>query len=139
MRVFMLLLVLAGCKLSNSEWFVESWDDPTPGFPGQAVIRHQGDIYKATCLASYVIVYDPSNPETPVSQEEHPCGVMREYVGRSIPRLPDADGWVIRMFIADEERMLQLQKNVPFNEHGLDMTKRYRESYTILSVAHQQQ
>ena len=92
-----------------------------------------------------MIVYDPSNPKTPVSQEEHPCGVIREYVGRSIPsksRLPDADGWVIQMSVDDEKRILQLQKNVPFNEHGLDMTRHkewYRESYTILSVAHQQQ
>jgi hypothetical protein len=120
----LLLTVLVGCKSKvtpklespNDEWFVVSWENvpPVDKFGGvhlpQVTLRHHGNIYKAHCQSSYMMLTDPDIPKN-LRQKAKPCGsLISGYVGRSIlpksKNVPDKDGWAIQMW-PDKDGVLE--------------------------------
>ena len=150
-------MVLVGCTTATSptqtkavpqrdpkdDWFIVSWEAPTDlellARDGVATMRHHGNVYKARCLNSYMMLKDPDIPQQ-LRHKDRPCGsLIREYVGHTIPGTSlqnfegnppvDASGWFAVMWL-DTKGHLDLQKDSFYPANG----EWFKETFETVSV-----
>jgi hypothetical protein len=147
-RAVLLLFATLLCRAQTplgDDWYVVALDS----VKSEVTLRHLGNIYKALCGRSDVLLLQRIGPYRrdavnlkDGSVKQQPCGqVMAPYVGKSIanwsdasPPIPSADGWRVGMELGKtppgKPGILLLHKGPQPGRHD----EAYQEWYIILSV-----